>query len=118
MITVSIYDEDPEPGLPRGYGAWETPVSAPARKAERPVSGAADLMSRYPGMTREQAQTLLTEADLYYQAGAPETLGVFLREVRDVLTRALESAQRCRVIRQDDDTYEVTVEAGEPELEP
>jgi hypothetical protein len=34
------------------------------------------MILRYPGMTLEQAMKLLSEADLYYQAGAPETLGV------------------------------------------
>ena len=31
----SVYDYDPDTGLPRSYGAWQTPTSEPVRP--RPV---------------------------------------------------------------------------------
>lgn len=60
-------------------------------------------------MDRETAQRLVDEADDGYAPGAPDTLGVFLREERDPFTGALISGQRWKVIRQDDGSYLVTV---------
>jgi hypothetical protein len=62
MTTMSIYDEDPETGAPRGYRAWENPPAAEDRPAlgrdvEPPrgpftVEGEAGLRGYFPGMDR------------------------------------------------------------------
>ena len=79
------------------------------RQDPEPIRTPQDMILRYPSMTLEQAIKLLAEADLYHQAGAPETLGVFTRETRDVITRTLERRERLKVTRQDDGSYLVTV---------
>ena len=60
-------------------------------------------------LVTDEAVTLLAEADQALAGNHAETLGVFVREERDPFTRALITSQRCRVARQDDGSYRVTV---------
>ncbi len=118
MITMSIYEADPETGTPRGYRTCENPPAnearpAPGRDVEPPRSpftaeGEADLRSSFQEMDRQTAQRLVDEADDRYAPGSPDTLGRFVMEVRNPFTRALESQAAYKIGRQDDGRYLVT----------
>jgi hypothetical protein len=85
MITISIYEANPETGTPRGYRTWENPPAdearpAPGRDVEPPrgpfmAEGEADLRSSFQEMDRQTAQRLVDEADDRYAPGSPDTLG-------------------------------------------
>ena len=118
-VTI-MTNRDPEPGicghpgssggvcgLVPGHRGPHRPLHV--RQDPEPIRTPQDMILAYPGMTLEQAIKLLAEADLDYQAGAPQTLGVFIGETRDVITRTLERRERLTVTRQDDGSYLVTV---------
>jgi hypothetical protein len=116
MITMSVYDEDPETGAPRGYRAWQNPpmTEVPVgRDVEPPrgpftVDGEAGLRATSRGLDQATAQRLVAEADEGYAPGSADTLGRFVMEVRNPFTRALESGAAYKITRQDDGTYLVT----------
>jgi hypothetical protein len=87
----------------------------PEPQTPLPIHRAEDMILAYPGMTLDQATTLLGEADQAAEGDPAETLGVFLREERDPFTRALIRGQRLKVARLAEGPYQVTVtdEAGE-----
>jgi hypothetical protein len=94
-------------GLVSGHREPHRPVHV-LQKPE-PIRTPQEMTGRYPGMTLEQAMTLLAEADQAHAGDQAETLGVFIKEERDPFTRALIRGQRCKVTRQADGTYQVTV---------
>ncbi len=77
--------------------------------AERDVfKSSADLAARFPGMERETAQTLIDEADDAYPLADPGDLGLFLRQERDVISRAVTGETLYRVTRRDDGRYQIS----------
>ena len=72
-----------------------------------------EMARAFPGMDNPTAARLLAEADQAHREGpaAADTLGVFLAEVRDPTTGALEAGARYRVTKIAHRVYRVTVQA-------
>ena len=95
-----------------------------ARKGRQPaedphnvtVHTIVEMTRAFPGMDTPTAARLLAEAGQAHREGpgAGDTLGVFLAEVRDPMTGALEAGARYRVTKIAHRVYQVTVQAVEP----
>lgn len=132
-VTI-MTDRDPKPGicghpgskggvcgLIPGHSEPHRPVHViHVHQDPAPIRDATDMVLRYPGMMLAQAVTLLAEADQAHARDPAETLGVFIREERDPVTRALIYGQRLKITRQDGGSYRVTVtdEAGRRSHDP
>ena len=77
--------------------------------AERDVfSTSADLAVRFPGLERQTAQTLMDEADDAYPLADKGDRGLFIRQERDVISRAVTGETLYRVSRRNDGRYQIT----------
>jgi len=59
-------------------------------------------------MERETAQALIDEADDAYPLADKGDLGLFIRQERDVISRAVTGGTLYRVTRHDDGRYQIT----------